>query len=145
MHRIQYQPVSDGIIRNACSKTWSVWVMVFVHCILCTWFAIAHIGSMSFQTSLPHRPLQVRCTLQRWLSVYQHKLLPRGHHRDNWRKPRMKIKFQLNIYPTKPIQVSNINYIFWRLICVLVKMGVGTGAPRQRKRYSRDKTKIIRK
>ena len=55
MHRIQYQPAFDAVTRDACSKTWSSWVMVFVHYI-CTWYAIAQITPMSFRTTIPHRP-----------------------------------------------------------------------------------------
>ena len=43
-----------------------------VPCIWILALVIAQIDPMSFQTSIPHRPLQVRCTLQWSLSSHQH-------------------------------------------------------------------------
>ena len=83
-----------------------------------SWHApIVQIAPMNFQTPIPHRLLQVRCTLQvvtEWPPPCLPKLLPIGEN-DNWRKPQMKhVSNFINICPSKPIQVLNQHGIFWR-------------------------------
>ena len=71
----------------------------------CLRYHIAHIARMTLQAFIPHRPGQVRCTLQ-WPPACLHKLLPRGYQRDNWRTPRMKDAPNLiNTGPTNPIHL----------------------------------------
>ena len=51
---------------------------------------------------------------------YLNKLLPRGHQRGNWRKPRVKQVFNLiNSCPTNLILLLNLNGIFEDVVCVL--------------------------
>ena len=89
----------------------------------CIYLCIAWISSIIVQTSIPRRRMQARGTHQWSLSCHQwgaresghwvatsflRKLLPRGHQRGKWMKPRMKdVSHLINMCPTDPIQILN--------------------------------------
>ena len=109
---------------------------------------------MSFQTSIPHRPMQVRCTLQwsltEWLSACLNKWLPRRHQRGNWRKPQMKdVSNLIDSCPTISIQVKP--WIFFEILFVSFKwyfwhkwkkLKLVLGPRSKDRKYSRDKANL---
>ena len=82
--------------------------VLFVCLFACCVCFITKIAPMSFQTSIPHRPWQVRCTLQCSWSGHQHVCI-RYSQEDkmgNWINPRMEdVSNLVKVYLTSPIQV----------------------------------------
>ena len=110
---------------------------------------------ISFQTSIPHRPGKWGARFSgQWVatSMFVLKLLPRGHQRSNWRKPRIKeISTWFNICRTNPIKVLKLHGIFWRFrLCpsndiygINEKLSMlALGPHRKDRTYSRDEANI---
>ena len=67
---------------------------------------LAHIAPISFQTSITQtwaNDVHASVVTERPLARL-HKLLPRGHQRGNWRKPRVKQINLINICPKTPFK-----------------------------------------
>ena len=86
-------------------------------------FVVAQIAPVSFQTAIPHRPTQGRCTLRWSMSRHQHVCsnYTQEDIREQFNKIWNETCFQLyiNICPTNPIQVLNQHEMFEDFVRVL--------------------------
>ena len=82
---------------------------------------IARIAPMSFQTAIPHKPRQVRCTLQWLLSGHQHVFISysQDYIKRQLKKTLNRRSSQLNQYlPYNPHSSFKPIWIFFRRFCV---------------------------
>ena len=84
----------------------------------------AQMAPMTFQTTIPHKPWQVKwgevhaSVVTEWPNTRLHKSSPRGHQTGSYGKPRIdEVPNLVNIFPTTPIEVSNL-HDFFKIVCL---------------------------
>ena len=89
------------------------------------WVPIAQIDPMSFQTSIPHKPKQVRLGALQWsLSGHQHVCICYSQEDIKWQLKKISNRRSpnlINICPTNPIQVLNLH----EFVCMSFKWYFG--------------------
>ena len=82
---------------------------------------IAQIAPTSFQTSIPHRPQPVRCTLHWSLSGHQHVCISYSQEDiiRQLKKTLNERRFQLNFFLQTPLKFYTCMFFFYNFVCVL--------------------------